>query len=86
MEELELLVVTSRFKRAEVGFITQGKDCGGFIENYSGLRCRLDLTNQGLTSHNAVIWSVIDNEGIYYGQASLFNRESIEPIVSNKVI
>jgi len=80
MEELELLVAeTSGLDMAKAGF-TQGKACGGFIENYSGLRCRLDLTNQGLTFHikNAVIWNIVDDEGRYYGQATLFDREAVE--------
>jgi hypothetical protein len=50
------------------------------------MQIRLNKSRVNLPLKNAVIWSVIDNEGIYYGQASLFNRESIEPIVSNKVI
>lgn len=76
MEELEL-----QAEMAEAGS-TQGEGCRGSLENYSGMRCRLDLTNQGLTFliKNAVIWNIVDDEGKYYGQATLFDRESIEVV------
>lgn len=80
MEELEQQVETSEMEIAKVGSSTQGVGCGGFIENYCGLRCRLDLRHQGLTFKikNAVIWNIFDDEGKYYGQATLFDRESTE--------
>lgn len=43
----------------------------GFVENYSGIRITSD--NRRFMIKNAVIWNVIDAEGIYKGQAATFS-------------
>lgn len=43
----------------------------GYVDDYSGIRIAKDGTR--FIIRNATVWSLLDNEGIYHGQAALIN-------------
>ena len=44
----------------------------GFIDDYSGIR--ISSTGKRFEIRDATVWNVIDNEGIYRGQAAYFDK------------
>ena len=43
----------------------------GFVDDYSGIRIAKDGTR--FIIRNATVWSLLDNDGIYHGQAALIS-------------
>jgi hypothetical protein len=49
----------------------------GFIDDYEGIR--ISSTGRRFTVKNAVVWNVIDAEGIHRGQAATFSQWTFLP-------
>lgn len=47
----------------------------GFIDNYQGIR--ISSTGRRFIIEDATVWNVVDNKGIYYGQAAVFFKWSL---------
>lgn len=43
----------------------------GFIDNYQGVR--VSKTGKRFRIHNAIVWNLIDDDGVYQGQAACFS-------------
>ncbi|WP_345196839.1 MEKHLA domain-containing protein [Kistimonas scapharcae] len=43
----------------------------GFIKNYAGIR--IAASGRRFTIHNAIVWNLLDDKGIYHGQAATFS-------------
>ena len=44
----------------------------GFIDNYEGVR--ISKTGKRFKIRNAIVWNLLDNDGIYQGQAACFSE------------
>ena len=44
----------------------------GFIDNYSGIR--ISSSGKRFIVQDAIIWNIIDNSGVYFGQAAMFKN------------
>lgn len=54
----------------------------GFVEGATGIRVRGDDKFMRLV--NAVVWNCYDNDGVYIGQAALFDRDRAEILTNAK--
>ncbi len=43
----------------------------GFIKNYAGIR--IAASGRRFAIHNAIVWNLLDDKGIYHGQAATFS-------------
>ncbi len=43
----------------------------GFIKNYAGIR--IAASGRRFAIHNAIVWNLLDDNGIYHGQAATFS-------------
>lgn len=44
----------------------------GYIDDYAGVR--ISATGRRFTIRDAVVWNVVDGEGVHHGQAAMFAR------------
>ncbi len=72
----ELITLPSRLSAEPVNQAERAKllaqvTTQGFIDNYQGIR--ISKTGKRFTIRNAVVWNLIDDDGIYQGQAAVFS-------------
>ena len=72
----ELMTVPSRLSAEPINQAERAKllaqvTAHGFIDNYEGIR--ISKTGKRFKISNAVVWNLIDADGIYQGQAACFS-------------
>lgn len=72
----ELIKLPSRLSAEPINQIERAKlleqvTNRGFIDNYQGIR--ISKTGKRFSVHNAIVWNLIDDHGIYQGQAACFS-------------
>lgn len=72
----ELITLPSRLSAEPINQIERAKlleqvTHHGFIDNYQGIR--ISKTGKRFAIHNAIVWNLTDDSGIYQGQAACFS-------------